>query len=517
MGLFLKTVGQYRATTYEIARNLLRSRNTQRERAARLERELEAQKQLHAQLQARQRRLEEQLRLAQRERDQARQDLQQLREQPLALPDDPPLPHHSYGPRMISVCVQLAKKIGLRASTVALKIVLDWLSIPAKIPCWTSVRQWLCRMGVDELTHSRERHDDWIWLADHSNQIGKEKVLTILGIRQCDLPLRGQTLRHEDVRVLAVVPGTQWKREDVAAQYCALAEEIGVPKMLLTDGAVELRESVEALEIDGKKPVLLRDMKHFAANALERLIGKTEGFQTVVTLLGRTRSSIQQTELSHFTPPSQKTKARFMNLGATLRWGEMVLWHLDHPGSEACAGIEAQRMEEKLGWLREYRHEIAQWRRIEGVISQSLSFINTKGLYRGAANDLRSHLDAWQAKESECCEPSAQMAQTLIDFVSIAEAQLAEGERGWLSTEILESAFGLYKTLEGQHSKGGFTSLLAGFGALLRNCNPTEVRESFHRMSVAGTKQWVTTNLGETLTSKKLSAYRKTVSTAPGS
>jgi hypothetical protein len=77
---------------------------------------------------------------------------------------------------MISVCVQLAKRIGLRASTVALKIVLDWLSIPARIPCWTSVRQWLCRLGVDELTQARERHEDWIWLADHSNQTSIKRL-----------------------------------------------------------------------------------------------------------------------------------------------------------------------------------------------------------------------------------------------------------------------------------------------------------------------------------------------------
>jgi len=515
MGLFLKTVGQYSASTYEIARNLLRSRDTQRQRAAKLQRELELQKRANSQLLAEQRRLEEQLRAAQQQRDQARQALQQLREQPLVLPEDPPLPNHSYGPRMISVCIQLAKKIGLRAATAALKIVLDWLSIFTKIPCWTSVRQWLCRMGVDELTHSRQRHEDWIWLADHSNQIGKEKVLTILGVRQCDLPPRGQTLRQEHVRVLAVVPAAQWKREDVAAQYRALAEEMGTPKMLLTDGAVELRESASALEIDGKKPVLLRDLKHFAANALERLIGKTEAFHSVTTLLGRTRSSIQQTELSHFTPPSQKTKARFMNLEATLRWGEMVLWHLDHPGSEARVGIEVPRMEEKLGWLREYRHDIARWRRMEGVIRQSLVFINTQGLYRGAAGDLRLHLDALQTPEGERCELRVQMAQTLIDFVSSAEAQLAVGERGWLSTEILESAFGLYKALEGQHSKGGFTSLLASFGALLRPCTPAAVCASLRRTSVASTKQWVATNLGKTLASKKLSAYQKTLATIP--
>lgn len=515
MGLFLKTVGQYSASLYEVARNLLRSRNTQRERAARLERELELQKRANAELQAEQSRLHEQLRLARQEGAQARQELRQLREQPLVLPNDPPLRNHSYGPRMISVCLQLAKKVGLRASTAALRIVLDWLSIPARIPCWTSVRQWLCRLGVDELTQARERHEDWIWLADHSNQIGPEKVLTILGVRQCDLPPPGRTLRHEDVRVLAVVPGTQWKREDVAAEYRALAEAIGVPKMLLTDGAVELRESVAALEIEGKKPILLRDLKHFAANALERQIGKSEAFRTFATFLGRTRSSIQQTELSHFTPPAPKNKARFMNLEATLRWGEMALWHLDHPDSQARAGIEVSRMEEKLGWLRAYRDPIAQWRRVEGLIRQALDFVNTQGLYRGAADELRWRLDALPAAESGPCEASAQMARTLIDFVSSAEAQLAEGERGWLSTEILESAFGLYKTLEGQHSKGGFTSLIASFGALLRSCSPAEVRDGLRRTSVATTKHWVATKLGKTLASKKLSAYQKTLSPAP--
>jgi hypothetical protein len=372
-------------------------------------------------------------------------------------------------------------------------------------------------LGVDELTQARERHEDWIWLADHSNQMGQEKVLTILGIRQCDLPPRGQTLRHEDVRVLAVVPGTQWKREDVAAQYRTLAAEMGVPKMLLTDGAVELRESAQALEIDGKKPILLRDMKHFAANALERLIGKSEAFQTFAAFLGRTRSSLQQTELSPFTPPAQKTKARFMNVGATLRWGEMALWHLDHPDSQARAGIEVQRMEEKLSWLRAYRDPLAQWRRLEGVIHESPSFIDTEGLYRGAADDLRLRLEALPAAESGLCEASAPMARTPIDFVSNAEAQLAEGERGWLSTEILESAFGLYKTLEGQHSKGGFTSLIASFGTLLRSCQPAEVRASFRRTSVASTKQWVAAKPGKTLASKKLSAYRKTLAPAPDS
>jgi hypothetical protein len=42
------------------------------------------------------------------------------------------------------------------------------------------------------------------------------------------------------------------------------------------------------------------------------------------------------------------------------------------------------------------------------------------------------------------------------------------------------------------------------------------VRDSFRRTSVTDTKQWVAAKLGKTLASKKMSAYRKTLSTACG-
>lgn len=114
MGLFLKTVGQYSASTYEVARNLLRSRDRQRERVEALQQRLDQQTQANEQLQRKISELERQRQLAEQQRDEAQQELQRLREQPLQLPNDPPLPHHTYGPRLISVCIQLAKKIGLR-------------------------------------------------------------------------------------------------------------------------------------------------------------------------------------------------------------------------------------------------------------------------------------------------------------------------------------------------------------------------------------------------------------------
>jgi hypothetical protein len=137
---------------------------------------------------------------------------------------------------------------------------------------------WMCRYGVGLLEEPIERADDWILMADHSNQIGTDKVLVILGIRANHMPPSGQALRYEDMRVMAVVPGSNWQREDVAKQYKLVAQRTGTPLAIVTDGAVELRESAVGLENEGKIVMMFRDFKHVAANEFKRLLEQDNRF-----------------------------------------------------------------------------------------------------------------------------------------------------------------------------------------------------------------------------------------------
>jgi len=460
--------------------------------------------------------LQRELQRTQQQLDQTQQLLlqqqrqnEELRRQPITLPSDLPLPHHSFGPKMISLCLNLAKQIGFRPTETALKVVFDWLEIQAKVPSFHSIRSWACRAGIAQLKSLVRDDEKWIWLADHSNQIGQEKILQVIGIRVKDLPEIGETLPRNKMVVLATVPGTSWTRDDVRREYAKLAERIGPPAYLVTDGAVELFESADALQIKGETPIVLRDMKHYAANVLEQLIGKDDRFKDYLSQLGRTRSAVQQTELSHFTPPPQKPKARFMNLGPTLRWGRMVSYHLSNCHSKSRQGITAERMNDKLGWVRDFRGDLDAWNRCQEVMQASLGFINRHGVYRGAAAKLKKELDDVRATHPNDCEVSTTMASKLIAFVEASELQLAEGDRAWLSTENLESLFGQYKRLEGQHSKGGFTSLIAAMPMLCTEWTPERVRESLTTVSVKVMKQWVHENLGTTLASKRATAYKE--------
>ena len=115
------------------------------------------------------------------------------------------------------------------------------------------------------------------------------------------------------------------------------------------------------------------------------------------------------------------------------------------------------------------------------------------------------------------CELSKKMASALIAFVRKSESALSAGARTWLSTENLESSFGMFKRLEGQHSKGGFTSLIAALSMLLINWTPERVRESLGAVSVNQMKAWVDENLGTTLASKRATAYREFTAKNAGS
>lgn len=429
---------------------------------------------------------------------------------PVTLPLGTPPPGMHYGAGLIELCVNLARTLGLRPTVRALKIVFQWLEVKVKLPVYQAIRGWMQRLGLRRMQQPR-RADGGVWIVDHTNQIGKEKVLAVLRVPD-NRPRDAGPLRQQELEVLAVLPGERWKREDVLAVYQQTAQQFGVPRAIASDGAAELQEPIGWLgellpKTRGKRgnpPLALRDPKHFLANQLERLLARDPAWQEFTQQLGSTRSAVQQTELAHFTPPALKLKARFMNLAATLRWANVVLWHLAWPDSLSRQGITAARLEEKLGWLRAFAPQLRAWQACQEVVSTALAFLNTHGLFRGAAQQLQQRVAKFQRQPL-----SKRLIQALLKFMRGSESQLRTRERLPLSTEILESCFAQYKQLEQQHSKGGFTSLLLALPVLLRPTTAAEITASMTSIKVADVQAWQRQHLPRTLTARRQLLYRE--------
>jgi len=137
------------------------------------------------------------------------------------------------------------------------------------------------------------------------------------------------------------------------------------------------------------------------------------------------------------------------------------------------------------------------------VVDEGVAFANQQGIFHGASQMLRQTMPKLQHVISR------NLAKKLVGHVAREEAKLKPGERLPLSTEIVESSFGRYKNLERQHSKGGFTSLVLGFGALLANVTPERIRQTISTNSVRDVQQWVRDQLGTTMASKRVTAYKE--------
>jgi len=271
-------VKEFKSPLHVVAAILLRSRETQLGKVSQLS-------QLVAELQSQVEQQQRQLQQKQKEIDALRQraveaekQLDQAK-QSVNLPDDPPIGTHGYGVRMISLAVNLARSVGFRGAVRSLHVFFQWLGIDRSLPSRTCIRNWLQRLGIDEMKQPLDSSESLVIMVDHSNQIGAEKVMLALGVNAAAMPDPGKALTHENVRVLEVKPGDCWKTADMEKEYEAIADRYGAPRAVLVDGAVELREGAKCLKNQREDTIVLRDFKHYAANVVKSIIGNDERFK----------------------------------------------------------------------------------------------------------------------------------------------------------------------------------------------------------------------------------------------
>lgn len=497
-----KYIGSCVSRASALARSCFLGRNLWRGRCRDLRRQVEELRgELEAALQT-QRRVEtlnEELRsrvqAVQAERDQARN-----RAIPLG---EPPHGHH-YGAGLIALSVNLARRIGLRPTEHALTIFFDWLGVPTEIPRYQSIRLWMQRIGLARMDQAPAVNGG-TWLVDLTNQIGLDHVLAVTRLREESTPAPSAPLQHEDLEVLALLPGRKWGRAEVDEAYRLVEFVCGTPRAVLTDGAVELREPVANLgKSAGNTPLSRRDLKHFLANQLERLVGADPRYEEFQRHASGLRPALQQTDLAHFVPPALKQKSRFMNLAPTIQWADAVLWHLNHFESHAREGLAAKRLQSKFGWLRQFAPDIKEWKACHEVIACALNFVRRAGIYRGAARDF-----ARLARDKADGARSRELALRTRQFLKSQAQGLRDGEHLPLSTEVLESAFSSYKQLIRQHAKEGVSTLLLAFPTLLRPTTPHEVKRCLERVSVADVVTWGKTNLPDRFAVRRTQMFRE--------
>lgn len=391
----------------------------------------------------------------------------------------------------------------MNGSSAVLSVLWPELEAQGEIPHPTTGRTWILRLGLYKLQRPKVKADDWVWLADHVVQIGTEKCLNIVGVRLSDLPPRGECLELKHLEPIAILPVTTSNQQVVHDQLEKRAEELGAPAAILTDEGSDLLGGVRRFCEAHPETSSYSDITHYGARLLKRRLEKNECWNDFCSRAAQTKSQTGQTELAFLTPPPQRSKARFMNLGSLLGWAQKTLAVLDQQPAEVLQFCTSERLDEKFGWLREYEADLKTWFEYETILQAAFAVVRTEGYYRGVSGVVSD-----QTRPHVQSEAGEILQSELLAFVAQQSSQVASGARVPGSTEVLESSFGRWKSLEGDHQKGGFTSLILGYAALLGETTPKLIERALACTPWKHVRTWCAMHLGPTLQSKRKATHR---------
>ena len=370
------------------------------------------------------------------------------------------------------------------AAAMALFVAEGWATFA--VPCFSTIRSWLLRLGHYNLTRPLDKTKSWLWLIDHTIQIGTQKILVILGCPLDEVPFGERALQLSDLQLVALVPMEKSNGALVETELENAALRTGVPRQIVSDQGSDLLKGIADYKELRPRIAHVPDVAHYGANLLEHAWDQQPRWQQFIKELQDTSSKLRQTKSAYLLAPRLRAKARFMNVAAQLQFAGRVLKHLDGNTPHAKAL-------EYYGWLMEYRDDLAVWQHEHSLVHTTTDLVRVQGLHTETLALLESTWGVIGSRDS-----TVRIAERLRAYVT-TYAPTQPGERYVASTEILESSFGKLKHLERQQSQDGMTGLMLAVGAIVGTCTATDLREALDATPQKKVDNWVERVLGHSM------------------
>ena len=415
------------------------------------------------------------------------------------------VPGHQYSVGVVQLVLETIFTCctGQRAAAAVLELFCHWLPGVDETPCPNTARLWSLRVGLYELTRAKEQAEDWVWIMDHTIQLGPYKCLVIVGVRLSVWNTDRRPLRYDDLVLLNLTPMEQATGERV---HQALVETIavtGLPRQVVSDGGTDLKRGMELLHVDHPQVAHVHDIKHKMALLLKKELEHNERWKSFVARTNQTKIGIVQTALASLAPPALKTKARYMNLDTLVEWGRDLLRYIDSAPNNPQLPVDLAKLEEKCGWIREYRDALHEWSELLSVAGVTEQYVRTQGYHTAAPSQLEVQLDSLATTAT-----AQRMSDAVLEIVREESAAAnSPDERLLGSSEVLESLIGKYKQHQATHNKGGMTGMLLTFGTIISNKTQETIIKALETVKTSHVGQWCRKHLGVTLQAQRQKAF----------
>lgn len=346
---------------------------------------------------------------------------------------------------------------GLRTVVKILEVFSEVLGKNfGKNPCYNTVENWIKKLGLSVYQDDQPcKGKKFAMVMDESIAINGQKLLLALAIPS---EHQDRPVKHEDVTVLNMTVGANFKGEDIENKISEVTISAGSePQYVISDNAHNLVRGI----LDSGY-VHYADISHSMGVILKKVYEKQPDFVELTTLLGKKRLQYHLTNKAYLLPPNMRTIARFMNMSEWVIWGNSML---------ACYNKLPKEMQEAYAFINDYESLLQELMDALDAIRHIEHICKNKGFSCKTSKECQSYIVAHVI--GNAYPRQAHLGLKMLEYFRKEEAQLTEDMNICISSDIIESTFGIYKSKKSPNKLYGITPF-----ALMIPLYPKVVNES---------------------------------------
>jgi hypothetical protein len=375
------------------------------------------------------------------------------------------------------------------------------MPIITRIPSRSTIRLWLLKFGLYKLRQPKELANDWAIILDHTIQIGKLKILIVLGLRLSYLPFN-RSLTLADVQPLILLPMQNSTGPKIKEVLINLKSALGTIREVIADEGPDIKLGVNLYRKDNAECDYINDIVHKLAHFLQKELKNDKGWEELLKRSSEARAKLLQTDYAYLIPPQRRDKARYLNLEELIKWAYRILIALQ---SDQLSIKDQEAIFKEFAWVFGLADEVKHFYQLWQVTSISRDWIRNFGIQTGTAVILsKKLLDLFLDFRAQ------KFADTIIQFISQESAKAKTNERLLGSSEIIESLIGLVKHHSNTQSRSGFTASILIAAALPGKIDEHIIFDAMTSIKVAEVEEWENIYFNSTIQKKRAKFYQQT-------
>lgn len=368
-------------------------------------------------------------------------------------------------------------------------------------PSHITIRNWTLKLGYYELTHQKEKADDWIILLDHSIQFGCEKIFVVLGIREVKFLKLNRPLQFTDLNTLLIKTKSSWNGVLVSKEIKKLEATIGKIKYAVGDYGSDLRKGLALSGIDH-----IHDLSHLIALTVEKLYKNDDRFIEFKSKMSYVRSKFAQTDIAAVVPPKGRKKSEYQSFDKIIKWGNAVLNLIDNKLNDPKQINYLQgyfktetldRIKKELSWISDYSELITELSEINRSIKEVEKEMKHNGLSKSSFGKCVKELKKLKSDNGK------KLNKELSTKIRWQIKLLPNTDTVLFSSDILESIFGKYKNRVSENPMASITNLMLIIAAFTSDLTKESVKQGIETVKMTEIKSWSIQNVGISLFEKR--------------